>query len=135
MTIGTLFPIDGHAGPDWQCGVAANHDIAKSVQSDQADRNWHEISQIDIHRVDQLTASDLPDVTFRMADVEFVPEYQDLALNWLQVASRESDKALLLLDGPDFWDADRHGSQTGLLAGLVATTVCHGRSGCFWPDW
>ncbi|WP_417845271.1 hypothetical protein [Thalassospira povalilytica] len=102
ITIGTLFPFDGHAGPYWQCGVAANHDIAKSVQSDQADRNWHEISQIDIHRVDQLTASDLPDVTFRLADVEFVPEYQDLALNWLQTASRESDKALLLLDGPDF---------------------------------
>ena len=62
---------------------------------------WHDV-HLTIDAVDAFSTSRHPGKSFRLADVAFVPGYQDAALAWLQKASKSKVSVTTLADKADY---------------------------------
>lgn len=86
---------------DWRCGTDIIAGDAKKLLSTDPRPVWREV-QLNIEAVDALTAAELPGKSFRLADIAFVPGYEDAGRVWLEQASANKVSVTPLAEQPDF---------------------------------
>lgn len=83
----------------WHCGQGINRAVASL--SDQPDHEQVD-GVLEVTAVDAFVSDFLPGQTLRLADIGFVPEYEQAALSWLRQASRDTVHVQPLSDQPDY---------------------------------
>lgn len=86
---------------DWRCGADISAGDAQTLLSTDPRPIWHDV-QLNIEAVDTFTAAELPGKSFRLADIAFVPGYDDAARAWLEQASANKVSITPLAEQPDF---------------------------------
>ncbi len=86
---------------DWRCGTDIIAGDAKKLLSTDPRPVWRDV-QLNIEAVDALTAAELPGKSFRLADIAFVPGYEDAGRVWLEQASANKVSVTPLAEQPDF---------------------------------
>ncbi|AXO13586.1 hypothetical protein DY252_04655 [Thalassospira indica] len=86
---------------DWRCGADIIAGDAQTLLSTDPKPVWHDV-QLNIEAVDAFTAAQLPGKSFRLADIAFVPGYEDAARAWLEQASANKVSITPLAERSDF---------------------------------
>jgi len=86
---------------DWRCGTDIIAGDAQTLLSIDRGSVWRDV-QLNIEAIDAFTTAELPDKSFRLADIAFVPEYEDAAMAWLEQASANKVSITPLAEQPDF---------------------------------
>mgnify|MGYP002828682720 CR=1 FL=1 len=86
---------------DWRCGADIIAGDAQTLLSTDPRPVWHDV-QLNIEAVDAFTAAELPGKSFRLADIAFVPGYEDAARAWLEQASTNKVSITPLAERSDF---------------------------------
>jgi len=86
---------------DWRCGTDIIAGDPQALLPMDRGSVWHDV-QLNIEAVDTFTAAELPDKSFRLADIAFVPGYDDAARAWLEQASANKVSITPLAEQPDF---------------------------------
>lgn len=87
---------------NWRCGTDINAmGHAQTLLSPDQGSVLHDV-HLKIDAVDAFSASQHPGKSFRLADIAFVPEYEDAARAWLRKAGQNRVSVAMLADQPDF---------------------------------
>ncbi|MDG4717619.1 MULTISPECIES: hypothetical protein [Thalassospira] len=87
---------------EWRCGRDLVSVRDTMPNADITLPAWQLLSGLSIHGVDELVDPVAPDVKMRLADVEFVPEYADAALQWMRSGRQAKLEWRKLSDAPDY---------------------------------
>ncbi len=101
LLIGILLS-PGTQAAEWRCGRDLHDTDAKSQTSGTDGQAWQALSGLEIHAIDEFSDPAFPDVKMRLADVAFVPEYRDAALQWIKAANHRDVEWLRLSEKPDY---------------------------------
>jgi hypothetical protein len=86
---------------DWRCGADIIAGDPQALLPMDRESVWHDV-QLNIEAVDAFTAAELPGKSFRLADIAFVPGYEDAARAWLEQANANKVSVTPLAEQPDF---------------------------------
>ena len=96
-----VFAVDAQAA-DWRCGRDLISARESPQHSDVVPSGWQALSGLDIHAIDEFADPAFPDIKMRLANVAFVPEYAEVALQWMKAASQVRLEWRKLSDQPDY---------------------------------